>query len=99
MTTLIKENVSLGLAYRFRDLVLYHQGGKQGSIQADTVLEEPIVQSLDPSQPGGSSLPYWMKREHWETQPYGLGNYWMVVILPSVRQLSAGTEQLVLRTW
>ena len=40
--TLIK-NISLGLAYRFRGSVHYHQGRKNGSIQADMKLEEPKV--------------------------------------------------------
>jgi hypothetical protein len=38
--TLIKENIELGLAYSFRDLVYYHHGGKHGGRQADMVLEE-----------------------------------------------------------
>jgi hypothetical protein len=36
--TLIK-NISLGLAYRFRGSVHYHQGRKHGSIQAGMGLE------------------------------------------------------------
>jgi hypothetical protein len=38
----------LGLAYSFRGSVCYHPGEKQGSTQADTVLEEPRVLNLDP---------------------------------------------------
>ena len=37
--TIIKENISLGLAYSFRGLVCYHQGEMHGSMQADMVLE------------------------------------------------------------
>jgi hypothetical protein len=33
-TTLIKDNIKLWLAYRFRTSVHYHQGKKHGSIQA-----------------------------------------------------------------
>jgi hypothetical protein len=36
--TLIKENISLELAFRFRGSVHYHHGGKHGSMQADMVL-------------------------------------------------------------
>jgi hypothetical protein len=43
--TLIKDNIYLGLAYSFRDLVHYQNGGKHGSVQADEVLEEPRVSS------------------------------------------------------
>jgi hypothetical protein len=32
----------LGLAYRFRGSVHYHQGRKHGSIQADLVLEKEL---------------------------------------------------------
>jgi hypothetical protein len=39
-TTLIKDNVSLELAYRFRGSVHYHHGRKHGSIQAGMTLEE-----------------------------------------------------------
>ena len=38
-TTLIKENISLELAYRFRGLVHSCLGGKHGSTQADNVGE------------------------------------------------------------
>ena len=37
---LIKDNISLELAYRFRGSVYYHHGGKDGRVQADVVLEE-----------------------------------------------------------
>ena len=39
MATLMKENISLGLAYRFRGLVHYCYGRKHGSTQVDMVLE------------------------------------------------------------
>jgi len=45
--TLTKANTSLGLAYRFRDSVHYHHGGKHGNPQADLVLEKPSVLHLD----------------------------------------------------
>ena len=35
------------LAYSFRGLVHYHDGGKHDSMQADMVLEEPRVLHLD----------------------------------------------------
>jgi hypothetical protein len=38
--TLIKRNISLGLAYRFRGSIHYHHDEKHGSIQADMVLEK-----------------------------------------------------------
>jgi hypothetical protein len=41
-----KHNIYLGLAYRFRDSVHYHPGGKHGSIQEDMVLEE--LRALNP---------------------------------------------------
>jgi hypothetical protein len=37
--TLVKDNIQLELAYRFRGSVHYHQEGKHGSIQADMVLK------------------------------------------------------------
>jgi hypothetical protein len=45
--TLIK-NISLRLAYSSRGSVHYHHSGKQGSIQADTMLKELGVLHLDP---------------------------------------------------
>jgi hypothetical protein len=38
-TTFIKENIYLRLAYSFRGLVQYLDGGKHGGMQADMVLE------------------------------------------------------------
>ena len=40
-TTLIKENISLELAYSFRGLLHYHHGRKP-SMQADKVLEKEL---------------------------------------------------------
>jgi hypothetical protein len=39
-TPLIKESISLGLAYSFRGLVRYHHGRKHGGVQADIVPEK-----------------------------------------------------------
>jgi hypothetical protein len=51
--TLIKENIELGLAYSFRGVVHYHQGGKHGSMQVDMVLEKKLrVLDLDPQATG-----------------------------------------------
>jgi hypothetical protein len=38
--TLTKENISLGLAYRFRGSVHYHHSGKHGSVLAGMVQRE-----------------------------------------------------------
>jgi hypothetical protein len=54
--TLIKANISLGLAYSFRVSVHYHHGRKHGSTQADTVVEEPRVLHLDPKAAKGDWL-------------------------------------------
>jgi hypothetical protein len=43
--TLMKENISLGLAYSFRGLVHYHHSGKHGNVQADMVLEMELKSS------------------------------------------------------
>ena len=56
--TLIKENISLGLAYSFRGLVHYHHGRKHGSVQADMVLEKELrVLHLDLQAAGTKSEP------------------------------------------
>ena len=53
------------LAYRFRDLVYYHHGGKHGSMQADMVLEKELrVLHLDPQATEGDSVPHWVEFEH-----------------------------------
>ena len=53
--TLIKENISLELAYSFRGLVHYHHGGKHGSVQADMVLDLKEARRVD-STPSGSCV-------------------------------------------
>ena len=45
--SLMRDNISLGLAYRFRGSVHYHHGGKHGSMQAGMVLEKLSVLHLD----------------------------------------------------
>jgi hypothetical protein len=40
--TLMKDNISLRLAYRFRGSVHYHHGRKHGGMQADMVLEKEL---------------------------------------------------------
>jgi hypothetical protein len=63
--TLIKDNILLGLAYRFRGSVHYHQDEKHGSLQADLVLEKLRVPHLDPkSSRRGLTLPPWAEFEH-----------------------------------
>jgi hypothetical protein len=44
MTTaiLIKDNISLGLAYRFRGLVRYYHGGKHAGVQAGMMLAKEL---------------------------------------------------------
>jgi hypothetical protein len=62
--TLIKENISLGLNYSFRDLVHYHHE-KHGSIQADMVLEKEMrALHLDPQAAEGDCVPHWVGLEH-----------------------------------
>jgi hypothetical protein len=46
--TLIKDNIKLGLVYRFGGSVHYFHGRKHSSIQADMGLEELKVLYLDP---------------------------------------------------
>ena len=56
---LIKENISLGLAYRFRGLVHYHHSETHGSIQADMVLEKELrALHIDPNA-AGDCVPHW----------------------------------------
>jgi hypothetical protein len=55
--TLIKKNISLGLACSFRGLVHYHHGGKHGSMKTDMVLEKKLrVLHLDPQATGDCML-------------------------------------------
>jgi hypothetical protein len=58
----------LELAYSFRGSAHYYHGGKHGSVQADTMLEEPRVLYLDPTgrrlncrQLGEVFLPHWVE--------------------------------------
>jgi hypothetical protein len=62
--TLIKENILLGLACSFSDLVHYHHGGKTGSMQADMVLEEQRVLHLDLKATEGGCVAHWVELEH-----------------------------------
>ena len=41
-STLVKENISLGLDYSFRALVHYHHGRKLDRVWADMVLEREL---------------------------------------------------------
>jgi hypothetical protein len=57
ISTLIKENISLRLAYSFRGLAHYRHGGKhaagrQAGRQAGMVLKELRVLHLDPKRAG-----------------------------------------------
>ena len=57
--TLIKENISLGLAYSFRGLMVhYHHSGKHGSMQADMVLKAPRAIHLDSKIIEGDWIPH-----------------------------------------
>jgi hypothetical protein len=42
MAALIKEDISLGLAYSFRGLVHYHHDKKYGRMQADVLLKKEL---------------------------------------------------------
>ena len=61
MATLIKVNITLGLAYTFRGSVHYHHDRKHGSMQADMILEElgvlypdlKATKKRQPSRQGG----------------------------------------------
>ena len=65
--TLIKTNVSLWLAYKFRGSVHYPHGGKHGSVQADMVLEELSIPHLDPQAAEGDCLLQAARRRLWAT--------------------------------
>jgi hypothetical protein len=58
----LKKDISLGLAYSFRDSVYHHHGGKQGSIQAGMVLEKELrVLHLPSSETAaGECVPHWV---------------------------------------
>jgi hypothetical protein len=58
--SLTKENISLGLVYRFRGIVNYHHGRKHGGMQANMVLEKELkILHLD-SQVAGDCMLYWV---------------------------------------
>jgi len=64
--TLKKENISLGLAYSFRGLVRYHQGGKHGSHQANMALDkEPSILHLGLLGKKKKTVLHWAELEHW----------------------------------
>lgn len=48
--TFIKETIESGLAYRFTGLIYYHHGRKQGSAQADVVLEKELYTRIGRQQ-------------------------------------------------
>jgi hypothetical protein len=48
--TFIKDSISLGLTYRSRDSVYYHQSRKHGNIQAGIVLEKELGSSISCSE-------------------------------------------------
>jgi hypothetical protein len=58
MATLIKENISLGLAYSFRDSVHYRHEGKQGGAQSDMALELSVLH-LDLKASDGDCVAHW----------------------------------------
>jgi hypothetical protein len=60
VATLIKENISLGLAYSFRGSVHCHHDGKHGSMQADMVLEKALrTLHLNLQAAKGDYVSYW----------------------------------------
>lgn len=56
---LIKENIQLRLAYSSRGLVYYHNDGKHGSKQVNSVGEGAERLHLDP-QVAGDYVPHWV---------------------------------------
>jgi hypothetical protein len=68
--TLMKENISLGLASRFRGSVHYHHGGRHGGVQANMVLEKELrVLRLDPQAAEGSHTGYSLSIGHLKAHP------------------------------
>lgn len=62
--TLIKANISLGLAYSSRGLVHYHHSRKHGIVQAEMVLEKELsVEKELERQPRGNGLPHRVEPE------------------------------------
>ena len=65
---LIKDNISLGLAYSLRGSVHYHHDREYGSVQVHMLLEEPRVLHLDPKAAEGRCLLQAAKEtliQHW----------------------------------
>jgi hypothetical protein len=58
--TLIKDSISLGLAYSFRSSVHYHRGRKQGSFQAGMGQKELRVLHLVPKTNRRRLAPTWL---------------------------------------
>ena len=63
--TLTQEDISLGLAYRFRGLVLYHQVRKHGGVQA-AMVQEKELRGLHPGPQAaeGDWISHCMELEH-----------------------------------
>jgi hypothetical protein len=58
--TLIKYNISLGLAYSFRGSVHDHHGSEHGGKQTDMVLQKEVrVLHLDCKVAEGDGVPHW----------------------------------------
>lgn len=58
LVSFIKENIYLGLSYRFSGLVYYYHGRKHGDTQAGKVLEkEPGVLHLGLQAAGSDCVP------------------------------------------
>jgi hypothetical protein len=68
-TTLTKDNISLGLTYRFIGSVCYHLGRKHGSIQAGMVQEELRVLHLVLKATRGKLLFFLKTHPHSDTLP------------------------------
>jgi len=48
-TTLIKGNIELGLAYKFRDSIHYHQGRNMAASRQSAEERAELVQHLNPT--------------------------------------------------
>jgi hypothetical protein len=66
--TLIKENISLALAYSSRGLVHYHHGRKHGSVQADIVLKKELRVLHLHLKETEDCVTHWTQLEHMTTQ-------------------------------
>ena len=59
MTSIVKVNIELGLAYSFRGSVHYLHGEEHGCMQADMVLQKELgVLHLAPKAPEGDCVPH-----------------------------------------